>query len=643
MLCSLHTSYHSFLPPFLPFLPPSLRKPFMDILKKSLRSYIVRRRLAGPTCACGIHIAWSSFPRRCIPARCTNKRMLCDYHPTLSTFWETSLLHKKELTVAEFRTEIIRNRAYYNQSKVGLVFFHALKRGEPYVLALLTIPSYTSVWKRAGTAKVAELYLDFLQRGFAQAAALLRSWSAWGLSAQGFRTFLQRAGFTLSPLVRDELRQPAYATMLRAYVGEESLKHRPVHIPIFRVLADIPNTLRAAHWHLATFWLSTVRSKIRHWRLAHTFKPVPPYIPNTDSLDVLVQRNPRCVSSPVEEFKRCCAAAKAMHIPSDIPTAWLALEGTHTPLLEMCVRLGAWRLALGSLLPVVLTTEDADHTVMNVLMGLATMLEAVPPTGSEEHDYLRKTLLGILENYDYTLNNTHVQCMALLYKAVCRDFHDFYTFLNSAWVFAYCHEHRSERLLEFLAAEYITDADCVSMARHPSVGILGALFWETRTVQKRYAALRETACSKIGTFLLACRTRLQQRLVMRQAAIAAHRHAWESLVIVWRWWKSPLVACPICMEGPGKPMAVLHKDRRHAICRECLAGVQRSGKNCCPLCRETLGLQQPSLANTVNIGSDYDEYEHYDYVRDLIYYSRNPNPNGYESDSSYESDSIYYS
>ncbi len=601
----------------------------MEILR-SFRSYQFRKRLAGLPCnRCGLAIPWSLVHRHKLTSK--NCDAVHDMGIDHWTYTETALASCKN--PAEFRTLLLKNTRHF-QDHQTTVLKYAFAAGEAWVATLFGIQRFTTIWRfphRGHAYAAPKLYYDCIQRGWMKCVGILEHWPSVKATVPQLsylRPILQSLPSLAAPTLRDELRKPQYAKMLKVYAAEHrhSLNPNmplPSYMSIFRQGKGVAAGIREAQVHLLGFWTLQVRAKLRHWRQAHTFKPLPPFVPNMDALASLIERNPHRVPRAYAEFQQALATSRGESVGTlrRVESTWLAHMRTvdtailHT-FLKLAVRSKAWSYIAGDFL----AFQMQHGTTLPLLKATLKSLKSVDLSEKED-------MLPAVEHYlgqSRLLLGPKLVCLLLdAYHDFCRTSVDFRDLLQFFHVQKYI---REPEIAKCIADLYMNRDMCISLARYWYVGSIMSTLWMSGPVQRMWKRIQQDAYAALRPFVAQCEAAVLRRRERTQQALRMHGTAWEMLVHRWRWvqyWRRTHTSCPICMEV-GHTLVTLHGDRRHAICTGCLAGVQQTG-NRCPMCRTHLTsvrTRTPSFASSISYTSDHNQefYEDPDYDDDQMYH-----------------------
>lgn len=580
----------------------------MDILSQALRSYIFRRRLAGKACPCGIRIPWSQL-------RGNKGLPQCFLHAIPIELWRQSRLHDR-LPLAAFRTELLAHRAFYG-THLQEVLNLAFSQGQAHVMTVFRL--FGEFWNRPGYSHLATYqYYRCMRLEWRHVMDYLRVWKTVHVPHQSYAVpVLQELRSLTSPVIRDELRQPVYAKILRVFAAEQFLVpqrspwDRPAVLRLCKVYRDgVAKTVTRYQWRQLGFWSVCVRSKIAHWRRAHTFKPLPTFTPN-EPLGLLVQRNPRRVPQACEEFLQALATTDVPLMPRDMQ-AWtntLKNPAVYAQIVEMYQRTEAWR----ELADFFRNIPQHDMTP-----GLLTCILDVFEEAPSYAVYYEAPLRHYLTT-DFAVGPKAACAMLSAFHPLCREPPTFHWILHTANVSRYIQD---PAVSETLVNLYMNRAMCIRLHQRRRDWVSQA-FWETPAVQQMYTGLQEDATVVLGRFMKRVVTTHRQhktRLadVLERAAPLAS--TWTFLQIRWRYLRRPVTGeCPVCMET--HTLLPLHGEKRHGVCRGCMPRVMATQR--CPLCRTTLPRTRTfSNASSISYTSDHEQeyYEDPDYDDDEAYH-----------------------
>jgi hypothetical protein len=594
---SMHPrSVVSFFPSLPYFLSPSFLS--MEIVQRSLRSYIFRYRMTGKACPCGIQIPWSKL-------RANKSIPKCGLHASPIELWSQSPLHNG-LAVSAFRTELLARRAYYG-TRIPEVLNLAFSQGQAHVLAVFRI--FANFWNQPHkfySRLATSMYYRCMRLGWSATMKFLRGWKTVHLPHQSYATPLLRELRSLaSPVIREELRDPVYAKILRVFAAEQflnlpGLKSSDVRLcKIYR--EGFATTITRYQWRLLGFWM-TVRTKIAHWRTAHTFKPLPSFTPNTESLPLLVQRNPRRVPNAAREFSRALNASNTPLSPNDLQD-WissLTVESEY-PLLhdvtELYGRNQAWRELAEFFTSLSVTRKNITPHLLTYILYT---FELAPIAYYQD---IERPLRHYLTAVDFAPGPTAACGMLHAFHPLCREPADFQFVFYAPNVSRYI-EHPD--VATTIVHLYMNRSMCLRLASLQSRSPIAQAFWETPAVQQKYAKIRANAEDVLRRFL-----RNTSMSYVLKAAVA-YTHAWNTLRIRWRYLhRSVRGDCPICMET--RLLEPLHGERRHGVCKECRPRVECTGR--CPICRADLpycSAGTNSVYSSVSYTSDHEDMEYDD-------------------------------
>jgi hypothetical protein len=591
----------------------------MEILR-SFRSFQFRKRLQGISCKCGLSVPWSLLRR--YNGTSKNIHALHDVCIDHISFTETALNCVQ--TPTQFRQLLLKEIDHF-RIRHQVVCRYAVDRGEEFAHVLFSLQRFTTVLRIPSTMNnyyAYQYYYSFLQRGWVSCANLIRTWPSFhaGVLTLGYLRDFLGPQCLASPAFRDEIRQSRYTNMLRVYGAECRLANSgPKYIQ--RTFKEgVASSLRNYYQSLLVFWCVHVRTKLRHWRLAHSFKPMPRFVPNTDALDVLVHRNPHRVPNTTAEFLR--AIQEKTELDDGIlvvPTLqqWLInCPDALLPFAKLCVRNNVlnWYYVIVKLAQILprIVNEELLLRYLNFLHK-APIYDHVYETGGISHGLLHNTLGLFLNNPQLPFTDASVLSCIKLHRKICWTPALFRRFVE--------YHHVRNRLCKPVIADtivkfYANRDMCLRLSTTYTKDDISMNLWQSSAMQTMYAEIVKTAtCARLRFLTLACR-KWKQRQALRKVALTTYRHCWLTVVARWRWVRDYRM-CPVCMET-GHTLIALHGEIRHAICRECLWRVRGSG-NRCPMCRQQLELCTVSCASSVSYTSDYedpnyddDQWYHYD-------------------------------
>jgi hypothetical protein len=485
-------------------------------------------------------------------------------------FTETAL--KNVQTPTEFRQLLLKEIDHFRMLH-QVVCRYAVDRGEEFAHVLFSLQRFTTVLR---VPSIMNNYYAYLQRGWVSCANLICTWPSFQAAFPTLATLRDFLGprCLASPAFRDEIRQSRYTNMLRVYGAECRLANSAPKYIQRTFKEGVATSLRNYYQSLLVFWCVHVRAKLRHWRLAHSFRPLPLFVSKTDTLDVLVYRNPRRVPLATEEWSRA------------IQTQGSISDGTlQTP---------------------------------NLQQWLTQCPELLPPFGelcirSEKDHYLLRILKQYLNDPTFPFTQESLLACIKLYRKICWTPRLFRQFLESYHIQTHLHD---PLVTEYITRLYVDREMCLRLATTFGKDPISTQLWHSAAMQQKYQAILAEAEQVRERFIMGACREWRRRCELRKVALTTYRHCWLTVANRWRWVRDHRM-CPVCMEI-GHRLIALHGEKRHAICRECLWRVQGSG-NRCPMCRHHLEICTVSCASSVSYTSDYedpnyddDQWYHYD-------------------------------
>ncbi len=497
------------------------------------------------------------------------------------------------------------------------------------MLALLSLGCYARHWKHHGASQALNappIYLNCMlaQYEYTRIIALMQEWPVIkdyaALPYNCIRSVFTSLTHLNHPLLRDELRKPAYKPMLQTFAAEMLPSWDPFPCTFTSILcvfkAGLPATIRRYHEAMLVFWTMRVRAKIRHWRQAHTFAPIAPF-KGSEALITLIHRNPRRVPEADAVFRQTLRDEECA-LPADyehLLKRWVHHCDISSSVVNYCIRTAAWHFTISNIVPQLITTQEngtdgnrPSHFLGRLYNAIGNCLATVPVS---QHPYLRLAILDILNDSTHEGRISNILYLLRLYRLVCwKDLH-VDALLETHWISETLESRPA--VAEAVVRGFITRRRCLEYMEHRR-DYWAQVLCATEAMQRMRDRIHAEAGRRIGEFMLVVKERLAQNKAWRCAAVEAHRHAWETLVVRWRWMRRPWGTCAICMES-GR-LVTLHGDRRHVICRECRNRVDQ-----CPLCRkplvgfgddQTADLDEGYELESIE-SNDTEFYEHYMY------------------------------
>lgn len=536
----------------------------------------------------------------------------------------TEQMLEKVNTPANFRTLLLKEIQHFQQMHQKVYQF-AMCRGEAFATTLFSLQCFTSVLRKPGTMNeyyARQYYYECLHRGWTSCTTILSTWPTFQSShprLDYIRPILTSTCLA-NPALRDELRKPEYTNMLRVYAAECRVNLSAPQYIIRTFKKGVTTMMRRHFVHLLGFWCLRVRTKIRQWRQTHTFQPLSAFVPNTDPIDVLVQRNPRLVPNATEEFLRAIQEkTKLDQNILEVPKLqqWLIhCPNALLPFAKLCIQNYElnWYYVIVKIAEIIPLIANEGLLLMYLnFLHKAPIYNYVYETGDRYDDLLHKILKSYLNNPDLPFTDASVLSCIKLHRKICWTPKLFRQFVETY--------HVRRRLCKPTIANAIVERYanrdmCLRLSVTYTKDDISMLLWQSSAMQIMYAEMIKTATWIRMQFLRSVCREWKKRSALRKEALTTYRHCWLTVAARWRWVRDHKM-CPVCMET-GHSLVPLHDEKRHAICRECLRNVQLSG-NRCPMCRCDLSIHTPSCASSVSYTSDYedpnyddDQWYHYD-------------------------------
>lgn len=593
----------------------------MEILKRALSHYVVRRRVRGKKCRCGIHIPWSRLRNCMIP------EANCMFHDgTYSSQLQNDPLQTS--TPEEFQ-RLLKTREKYYRTRADYLFGIAQKRGEPFLKILFNTYFYRQLMKPVPTDQNNQCrmiaqghnFIECLRAGFAEAANILRTWpSVQALLKAGIPYYKVGINGIVHPMLRDEFRKPEMAPTLKRYVIDHFISYKcPCKecnpCPYKTLALNYAPTLCKYHLALMAFWVH-VKGKIHAWKTTHGFRAQQPFVSNTDTMVQLIQRNPHRVPNAKEEFVRAMIQEPDRITESYVYTApwknwlkWLGAEG-HTVVQKDVVTI--YMRSNAGLELANLFAEHQTYSLSNSFLLAAANALKTYPIEYEDAELIYTQLLDTL----YELYNIHTGVVCKMLEVLGRfsmyfysyNHNLFFTILRSASLGDYM--EKDIFVMKTIVQHCILDKECIDLIKYGIVYRNRELLVKSPLFQTRYNSILDRWCyTPLAKFFQKAMQimRIRKQIRMRtMCLLEPYTHAWQTFVIRFRYKMSALLKkkeCPICFETSTEKI-ILHNDRRHFTCLKCYERLSTK----CPFCRTDLFKSSHTTRNY----DDYDEYEYYD-------------------------------
>ncbi len=554
----------------------------------------------------------------------------CWLHGTIAnpSQWLYDPIHKTT-NLEEFQKLLQTSEKTY-RTKVEYLFNVVRTKGEPFLKVLFNTYFYRQLMKPAHTQRFIKYtlpghyFMECLKAGYTEATNILRSWPSVRLCLEkGLPASEIQCISKASPPQRDEFRKPIMAPSLNRYQKDHDYdryshcmwKHYGHPCPCKKLAGDYAKTLCDYNLALFAFW-AHVKGKLRAWKTTHGFRSTQSFVPSTDSLAQLILRNPRRVPNAKEEFAR--AVNQASNDPIEEPyvktpswkiwLTWLGTEG-HSNVQASAVSIYVCSNACIELAK--LFGNPQEYALSNTFLLWATRRLKSFPLENED----AKEICDILLDTLYYPSNIHTGVMCKMLEALGHLSHvsqetqqKLVSIITGSTEMA--NYMRNDVHLRNTIVRYcLREMDCVCIANSPPIAYPNEeILRDTPLLQSRVRFIRDKACWRLAGFLQMARRILLARKQARIRLLELHAHAWQTLVIRFRYLNTRLLnqECPVCMEG-GTAKVVLHGERRHFTCQDCYQQVSQTNR--CPLCRTSL--RTPAQNYQDDYYDYYDDHEIY--------------------------------
>lgn len=633
----------SFLLPF-PFII-SHRMEISAVLQRAFSHFLFRRKFRGKYCPCGIPISWSKIRKLRI------HNIPCALHKTNNAplILEYDSIHQID-DVDSFQYALQRKAEFY-KAYTSSLYTIAIKKGEEFVKILFSTYFYRQQMKSvtcifANDNLTVRYFMDCLQKGYKGAADILRRWPSVQASLQkGLPVYQMKYIGNPNPVLRDELRNPVFKSSFERYVAQHDCDKYSCCVwrsstnscPCKKLAGDFTGAVCRYNVVILRFWI-LVKSKLKAWKTAHGFAPAGLFISSTDSLAVLIRRNPYRVPSAAEEF-----GIAAQKEPITIENEYVHTHGWKTWLkwLGQNQKQTELQIALGIYLRSGAPTDTAIHLAKlfenpgqyclpnSFLLGAAYFLKKYPADCDNSSDVFY-TLLNCLHNDTGVHSGVICKVLeALSYLSSYKHFDSLHHELvhaiqTSLIIRPYLEDVYVQKTIVDLC---FTDNDCIHIMTTMNMKYLSAN--ENRIIKNSYfrqriVTIRSKATNRLTSFLFKAIQMLRNRRAYTQEKISLHARAWSSFVIRYRYVHAQMKKkdCPICMENEINKI-ILHGEKRHFVCNNCYPHVRAK---CCPYCRSSLtskniNVQAENTYYDNYISDQYDRHLDNDYVDNEFYYN----------------------